>query len=212
MIYLIGGSPRSGKTTLSIKLSKKLGVPWISSDYIRSFILPYIPKKDIAFRMPIEEMFFKKSKCNNDLYYQNYSLSEQIQADIIEGKTMWPGIKRFIENSIWSKNSFIIDGVHLLPEMVSQFKGTSFWKNIKIVYLVKTDEEKILPGFWKSNDPSDWLLTCTKKDKIFSEAAKMVAKFGRYLEKEAKKYGLKVYNTDQNFQKKINQAVKNLSK
>lgn len=210
MIYLIGGSPRSGKTKLSRKLSKKLDIPWISVDYLRMFLLPYIPKKDIPSKMPIEDMFFKKSKCDNDLYYQNYSPSQRLRADIREGKTMWPGIKSFIQASIWSKNNFIIDGVQLLPEKLIQLRGTLFWKHIKIVYLVKTDEEKILPGFFKNNDPSDWLLMCTKKDKIFSEVASMVAIYGRYFEKEAKKYRLKVYNTDKDFKKQINQIVKEL--
>ncbi len=32
MIYLIGGPPRCGKTTLAKEMSKKLEIPWISSD------------------------------------------------------------------------------------------------------------------------------------------------------------------------------------
>src|SRR3989344_1994558 len=49
MIYLIGGPPKCGKTTLANHLSKKLGIPWISSDTLEVIGMEYVwkfaPKK-----------------------------------------------------------------------------------------------------------------------------------------------------------------------
>ena len=46
MIYLIGGSPRSGKTTLSKKLAKELDIPYISTDYLRLVAMEYFKGED----------------------------------------------------------------------------------------------------------------------------------------------------------------------
>jgi tRNA uridine 5-carbamoylmethylation protein Kti12 len=42
MLYLFGGPPRCGKTTLSVALAKKLQIPYFSIDHITSVISPYI--------------------------------------------------------------------------------------------------------------------------------------------------------------------------
>ncbi|MFA6503887.1 MAG: AAA family ATPase [Patescibacteria group bacterium] len=45
MIYLIGGPPRSGKTTLAKFASKKLGIPWISCDTLEVIAGAYMGKQ-----------------------------------------------------------------------------------------------------------------------------------------------------------------------
>jgi 2-phosphoglycerate kinase len=37
MIYLIGGAPRVGKSTLCQQVSAKLGIGWISTDLLNNF-------------------------------------------------------------------------------------------------------------------------------------------------------------------------------
>jgi len=44
-IYLIGGAPTVGKSTIAKKLSEELTIPWISSDFIRSFMRLTAPPK-----------------------------------------------------------------------------------------------------------------------------------------------------------------------
>ena len=39
MIYLIGGPPRCGKTTVASKLSLDTGIPWVSTDTIEGCLL-----------------------------------------------------------------------------------------------------------------------------------------------------------------------------
>ena len=48
MIYLIGGPPKCGKTTLAKRLSKSLGIPWVSTDTLQCVIKPYINRKDFS--------------------------------------------------------------------------------------------------------------------------------------------------------------------
>ena len=54
MIYLIGGAPRSGKTILSKRIAQKNGIPWISTDTIRSIVLACTPKACTFLRAALE--------------------------------------------------------------------------------------------------------------------------------------------------------------
>jgi hypothetical protein len=51
VLYIIGGPPRCGKTTLSVALARKLQIPYFSIDHIASVIPPYIPaeRQDESF-------------------------------------------------------------------------------------------------------------------------------------------------------------------
>ena len=63
MLYLVGGPPRCGKTTLSVALAKKLQIPYFSIDHIASVIPPYIAadRRDESF--PLRALH---QKVNND--------------------------------------------------------------------------------------------------------------------------------------------------
>ncbi|OGF22453.1 hypothetical protein A2Y83_04145 [Candidatus Falkowbacteria bacterium RBG_13_39_14] len=45
MIYLIGGPPRCGKTTLAKEMSKKLRIPWVSTDALEVVTRAYVDKE-----------------------------------------------------------------------------------------------------------------------------------------------------------------------
>jgi adenylate kinase family enzyme len=53
MIYLIGGSPSSGKSILSKQLSKKLNIPYLSTDNIRPIVLAYLKGEERAKKFPL---------------------------------------------------------------------------------------------------------------------------------------------------------------
>src|SRR3990167_3772313 len=68
MIYLIGGPPKCGKTTLAKKLSKKLRVPWVASDTLQvvvmDYVWKYVPEK-FGELFPHSTM---KGKTNDETY------------------------------------------------------------------------------------------------------------------------------------------------
>lgn len=193
MIYLIGGPPRSGKSTLAHKLSKKLGCPEISIDWLRSVVLPYVEgtKKET-----LEEILQLKK------------VEKERNLNMREPEILWPAVKSFAEDKSRWTGDFVIDGIHLLPKYVKTIDKKAL-KNIRIVYLVKTKEEKILEGFKKTkNIKSDWLLKRNwNKPEVLKKAAKIIANEGKYFEEEAKKHKLKAVNTENNFEKKIDSLV-----
>lgn len=204
MIYLIGGSPRGGKSILSKKLSKTLNIPYISTDNLMLVVLPYFKGKERYKNFPNLKMFDLTAI---DKFFQLYSGQEMLKADIKEAKSIWPGIKSLIDHLITCKVDYIIEGVHLLPSLVKQFKSD---KNIKIAFLVKLDKEKIYQGLIQNKDNNDWITSSTKDKKIIAMAAKSLCISGKFFFRETKKYGFKCFNTEDNFLDKINQAVKYL--
>jgi 2-phosphoglycerate kinase len=55
-IILIGGAPTTGKSTLAEQLSKRLSIPWISTDQIRTVIKSAIDK---SMQTDINELVWK---------------------------------------------------------------------------------------------------------------------------------------------------------
>ena len=76
--------------------------------------------------------------------------------------------------------------------------------------IIKKDATKFAADVHKSTTPNDWLIVGTKKPETFLKVGNMVSLYSSYLEKEAKKYGFKVLNMDENFEKKLLEAVKYL--
>jgi len=185
MIYLVGGAPRCGKTIFSKMLSKKKRISWISTDGLESVIKVYNPEK-----------FPKLDTCKA-------TPKQLLAAEIKDAKTLWPGVERLIRSMLKWKHDYVIEGVHLLPQLVAKLKKLPEWKQIKVVYLVKHDTDKIIAGFKQSDPETDWLVRCIKSDDDWQTYADMVMVKAEYMEKEAKKYGFKLVNTENNFKKTI---------
>lgn len=109
MIYLIGGPPRCGKTTLSRKLSEQLGISCIPADYLMSVMSPYIPKEDVKERLPRWYARVKTEK-SNDRLYAEYKPQEIVDFYLTEAGTYWPGINNFIQYALHDNQDFIIEG------------------------------------------------------------------------------------------------------
>ena len=91
MIYLVGGAPRSGKSTLGQKVASKLGVGWVATDVLRSLL------KD------------------EDASGWNAS------PEAISAVAAWfsPHLERFVWGINSQAEHYLIEGVHFLPEQVS---------------------------------------------------------------------------------------------
>ncbi|MCK5319769.1 hypothetical protein KAJ61_00080 [Candidatus Parcubacteria bacterium] len=200
MIYLIGGSPSGGKSILSRKLSKKLNIPCLSTDNIRQIILPYFKSKERDKKFPFEKMF---DLAAIDKYFLKYNARQIVNADIVESRTAWPGIKQLITHLLDCKMDYIVEGVYLLPSLIKDFKSN---RNVKILFLAKLDEEKIYDGFHKSENNDNWIKNI-KDEKTIRLATKSMSAYGVYFERETKKYNFKFINTEYNFSRQINTAV-----
>jgi hypothetical protein len=72
MLYVIGGPPRSGKTTLAAALARRTSLPYFSIDHIAQVIIPYIPEDDHAMKLPLRAAI-QQAGDSNDSFYTKYS-------------------------------------------------------------------------------------------------------------------------------------------
>ena len=65
MIYLIGGPPRCGKTTLAKAMFKQRAIPWISCDMLQTVVCEYMTQKQWNELHPYS-LLRKKLKTNDE--------------------------------------------------------------------------------------------------------------------------------------------------
>lgn len=211
MIYLIGGPPRSGKTTLAKYMSKKLGIPWISCDTLESISTAYMSKDEYKKTHPYSELRDTTSR-DNDGFYAVHSAKKIVSVLRRQAKATFPAIDAVTICEITDGNDYIIEGYHIEPRLVAKLIKKYGKENIRAIFLTKFDAEKFAQDVKKSTTPNDWLLVRTKKNETFLKVGAMVAEFSRVLELEAKKYGFKVLCMDQKFDQMLKEAVSYLRK
>ncbi len=208
MIYLIGGAPRCGKTTIAKKLSKKLQISWISADTIEGIVIISTPLKSIKKLFPKREVR-RKTEQSNDLMYSQYSAKDIRDIYIKQAKSSWKAIDVIIKQEIKEGNDYIIEGHQVHPKLIDLLMRKYGKKNICSLIVTRFNIDGIVKGCLKHKAKNDWFIQKTKNNQTFYKIAEMIKEYSNFLGKEAKKYKINVINVDVGFLNQINSAVKN---
>jgi len=207
VVYLIGGPPKCGKTTLAKTLSKKLLIPWISSDTLENIAWAYIPKEQHS---TLFSHRYLRGESNDEFYAQHTS-EAIVQGYVEQSKATYDAISMMAEIYLTDGDDFIVEGYQVTPEIVSQILKKFGNEHIKTAFLLKRDEEKMLQDFHKSTTPNDWILRKTKDEATFANIARMITVYSDYIEQEAKKYGLPLFEMDADFNVSLEKVIKHLT-
>jgi 2-phosphoglycerate kinase len=209
MIYLIGGTPRSGKTTVAKKLAASLGVSWISADTLEGLAKHFTSTKEFAKKFPIN-ILRKKTQNSNDLMYSKYTAEQIKKAYVEQAKSSWRVIETLIDYLIGEDQDYIIEGYQIAPKFVARLQKR-FCNTIKCVFLTRHSVEIIIKDAKKSTAHNDWFITKTKDVTTYPKIALMLSKYGDYIKKEAKKYNFTSFNVDVDFTKTLDLVISKLS-
>lgn len=204
MIYLIGGSPRCGKTKVAKALAERTHIPWFPADYLGAVVTPYIPKDEQVTKFPLRAI--RDQNPSNDFRYSNYSAEEIVGFYYIQAESVWPGLHAFIQYAAHDEQDFILEGYQVTPTLLSQLDA-EVKKSVTAVFLYKQDEADIEAGIKKNVDPADWLLKNTVDEAIFSQVATSIRVFGARTLEEAKQHNMVAFNMDGDFNKKVDDVV-----
>lgn len=202
MIYLIGGPPKCGKTTLSKQLAKSQVIPWISTDALQNSIKPYVPKEEFDQKFPSSAAKYK----TNDELYAKHSQEELILAYRTQAKTLFPAISAFVESEILDGNDFIVEGLHVEPELIAELEK-KYPGSVRGLIVIKKDVEAYTANIRKSTTPHDWIVEKTKQKETYTKIAEMVSSYSRQIETEANNLGITVFNLDQEFSLRLRTAI-----
>ena len=89
IVYLVGGAPRVGKSSLAQRLLAIDGIPWLPTDVIRTVVRRVVPEVDAVDQDPVDAASL--------------------------GEVMYPHIEQAAEVCAEEANRFLIEGFELAP-------------------------------------------------------------------------------------------------
>jgi 2-phosphoglycerate kinase len=194
--YFIAGPPRVGKTLLSYKLAEKIRGHVVTTDAIRSAAKRACTDKNSdIFRINKENDLPEEEWLSKHLEHPEMVVEDQNR----ESVAFWPSIIAFCNNFCEDNANHIVEGVALLPSLVSQMKD----KPAHIVYVGNTSEEhlKSMLDFSKKFPEQDWMAAMGYSEKKIEGMAKFVKEMSQYFKSEAEKYGFPYFEIkDYNFE------------
>ncbi|OGL98034.1 hypothetical protein A2304_00810 [Candidatus Uhrbacteria bacterium RIFOXYB2_FULL_57_15] len=208
MIYLIGGPPRCGKTTLAKSMSKKFGIPWISTDMLEVVSGEYMSRAEWKRAHPYS--LLRRTHKTNDAFYGKLSPQEIVRILRRQAMATAPAIDMAAICEINDGNDYVIEGYHIEPGLASRLVNKYGKKNVRAVFLTRHDPNAFARDVKKSTTPNDWLIVGTKREKTFLKVGRMVSHFSDHFETQAKKYRFKVYKMDEDFPTKLVEAADHL--
>ena len=201
MFYLIGGAPRTGKTTLAKQLSKKLVLPWISTDTLESVVLKYVSDEELLSKFP-KRVIRRETKQSNDVMYKNHSAQEIVDAYLKQAEGMEEAIQVFLESESRHGHSYILEGYHITPTLVTKLKGSGF--ETQSVFLGRGDVDDTRKSITINSGSSDWVIDKTENEETFGKIAEMIVLFSDTLKKGVQE---NYYSMDGDFTANLEKAL-----
>ncbi len=209
MIYLIGGPPRCGKTTIARKLAARLHIPWVPADYLGSVAYHFIAEAEYPRKFPLS--YRRSLDRSNDWLYSEHTAEEIVEFYRTQARTVWPAIEIFIAYAAHDGQDFVVEGYQIQPGLVSGLKESDFFEQVKAAFVYKSDEPGTIADFQHRTAERDWLLDNTSEEKTFVRVARMIGLYGSYIESEAAAHGWPAYSMDGDFAKQADRVVELLA-
>lgn len=182
-VIFIGGAPLSGKSTLASELSKKLAIPWVSTDDIRNWMQAVSKKEDYPGLFDGHGLdakaFYKRFKTAQEVFEQQRKQSLDVQK----------GVTALIDSFGW-RGTFIVEGIAIMPSYVDQLQKASS-HTIQAIFLVDRDPENIKErlhkrGLWDKAD--------TYPEYIKPIELEWTIMFNRHYEQETQLYNFALHD------------------
>jgi len=97
IVYVVGGAPRVGKSSLAQRLLAVDGIPWLPTDVIRTVVRRLAPEVDAVDQDPVDAVAL--------------------------GEVMYPHIEQAAEVCAEEANCFLIEGFELAPSYPARLRG-----------------------------------------------------------------------------------------
>lgn len=198
-VYLIGGAPRVGKTTLAHAFIAQKPILATSSDAIRYTLRNLISKSQMPDLFENNKYYTGNPVINDNV---GLYLNKIIEYQNKESSIVWKSVVNFIEGNLIDGNDILIEGIAVVPEFVAKLTC-----EYSVIFLGNQEEShfEIMLNSARTNK-YDWLSirddTGIKASFLFNKA------YSKVMQKEAEKYNMKYLEmSDHNFQASLQEAM-----
>ena len=209
MIYLIGGAPRCGKTTIAQKLSKRLRTPCISADALESIVGEYFSNEELDRRLPKRRMRVQ-TRHSNDLMYNTFTAKQIVNAYRKQAKATQKAIEMLVLVQEQEGHDYIIEGYQVYPALMKKLIKKYGTHQVRAMVVTRFDVDGIVKGCLSHKAKSDWFTQKTKDPATYPKIATMIAQYSRTFERDAEKQGIQTINMDRDFKECVREAVRRL--
>jgi len=198
--YLIGGTPRSGKTTLTMRFLRERPILATSTDAIRYTLRRVIKEADEP------DLFHLGKYTSNDPESRAYLKSnptDVVEVQNKESAIIWRSVANFINSNLEDGFDVLIEGIAVLPELVAQLEC-----DYSAIFLGNQSEQhfKTILNSARSNE-NDWMHDL--EDETIEAFAVFNQTFSKHIEKEANDHSMTYIEVhDDNFDADMDAALK----
>ena len=189
MIYLLGGPPRVGKSIISNEIRQKHAVSAVSTDSLGAVL------ESTLSREAAPDLFvfarFNEMPVADRVKLMVDDPAELIDSVLKESRVVWRAVEAFIRREQDEGRDVLIEGVAVLPELVSQLEDIAH-RTVFIGNQGNTHAEN-MKRFAEENK-HDWMRSAS--DQYISAFAMFVERMSAYIEQEAHKYGFRYVEMD----------------
>ena len=208
-IILIGGPPRTGKTTLAQRISKEADVAWISTDALDDIAQRYIAEEERSKLFP-KTSLRKESGGGNDELYNMFSVEEIVSVYRKQSEAVYKAVEVLIAYAHKEGWDYVVEGYHITPTLISKLKKEN--SDISGVILTNTKADGVIERSMNSDVKKDWLRDKTKNKETFPKIAEMVSLYSQKLQGEAEGLDVDVIDVGESFQEKLDKAFELLTR
>jgi 2-phosphoglycerate kinase len=189
MIFLLGGPPRVGRSTVSSEIQQKHPVSVVSTDSLGAVL------ENVLSPEAVPDLFVFK-KLGKIPLTERMELITKDPAELIgyvrkESGVVWKAVEAFATREHDEGRDALIEGVAVLPELVSQLEDIPH----RVVFIGNQgeDHEENIRRFAEDNE-NDWMRD--ESDQYIGGFAVFVRQMSVYIEQEAKEYGFEYIEMD----------------
>lgn len=198
MIYLIGGSPRVGKSVLAKAVVEATGSELVATDDLCREAKARLPEDERHVKFPLSG--FSGNPDENTLTPDEWVALQTTSAHSLE-----PEINALVKVAVQSGRMLVIEGVHLLPELVEKLVEKFGEKAVHAVFLLSGDAELVIGGMAKNTNPHDWLKGADAA--VCHQVAEASAALGRWVKGAAAQKNLRCVERTDDFKRDITAAT-----
>ena len=176
-VFLIGGAPGAGKTTLGAALAVRLRITSVTmDDLITAAIAVTTPETHPGLHIIRKEPHLD--------YYTNSSVDQLIADAKREHKATRPIFERIVRKRARQKKPIVIDGWSIRPSWVAQMTFTNVWAG----WIVPTD------GVLKARERKnvEWIQGSADPERMLNNFLARSYWYNNLIKEEAKRLGMNI--------------------